>query len=280
MKPQYFSAMNRAIKNRTKGQRHHGMITNLVSPSGIGNDLKPFVFLDYIHGVPPQGAGFGWHPHSGISTFTYYIAGGSDLEESTGNKVSFRAGDIEYLQAGSGAWHKGILIKDQPTLGFQLWISLPPELETADAKSVYITSDEISGNDHFKLLLGEYEGLKSKIQPPNDMNYLDVNLGPDEKWTYAPPESHDVLWLVVYEGKLSGSLLASVGELIVYEEGKQPIELSSEHGASFLLGSAKKFEHNLIMERGSIHTSRDSMQTSQNKINMTYSELVKKGVFE
>ena len=183
--------MKRAIKYRSKGQGHHGMITNLVSPSGIGNDIKPFVFLDYIHGVPPQGTGFGWHPHSGIATFTYYIEGGSDLEESTGNKVSFRAGDIEYLQAGTGAWHKGMLLEDQPTLGFQLWISLPPELETADAKSVYITPNEILGNERFKVLLGVHNGISSKVIAPNDMNYLDVNLKPGEHWTYIPPEMHD-----------------------------------------------------------------------------------------
>ncbi|QCK15602.1 pirin family protein [Mangrovivirga cuniculi] len=272
--------MKRAIEYRTKGKGHHGMITNLVGPSGIGQDIKPFIFLDYIHGVPSQGAGFGWHPHSGIATFTYYIEGGSDLEESTGNKVSFRAGDIEYLQAGSGAWHKGILLKDQPTIGFQLWICLPPELETADAKSIYLTTDHIIGNDRFKVLLGEHEGLKSKIESPNDMNYLDVNLGPNEKWTYTPPESHDVLWMVVYEGKLSGDLLASVGELIVFQEGSQPVEFSSEHSASFLLGSAKKFEYDLVIGRGSIHTSKYTLLTSQIKINKTYAELVKKGVFE
>ncbi len=271
--------MKRAIKYRSKGQGHHGMITNLVGPSGIGNDIKPFVFLDYIHGVPPQGAGFGWHPHSGIATFTYYIDGGSDLEESTGNKVSFRAGDIEYLQASSGAWHKGMLLKDQPTLGFQLWISLPPSLETADAKSIYLKPDEILGNDRFKVLLGEYEGITSKIDPPNDMNYLDVSLKPGEQWTYTPQETHDILWLVVYKGKLSGDLVSSVGELIVYEDRNQPVEFSSDHGASFLLGSAKKFEHDLVFGRGSIHTSKTNLEASQNKINKIYSELVKKGVF-
>ncbi|MEP2771983.1 MAG: pirin family protein [Fulvivirga sp.] len=261
--------MKRAINYRSKGHGHHGMITNLVSPSGIGNAIKPFVFLDYIHGIPPEGAGFGWHPHAGIATFTYYIEGGSDLEESTGNKVSFRAGDIEYLQAGSGAWHKGMLLKDQPTLGFQLWISLPPELETADAKSVYVTSDKIRGNDRFKVLLGAYEELKSEIIPPNDMNYLDVSLKPGEKWTYMP-----------YEGQLSGERIASVGELIVFEEGNQPVEFSSDHSASFLLGSAKKFEHELVLGRGAIHTSKANLEASQNKINKIYSDLIRKGVFE
>ncbi|MEQ8478095.1 pirin family protein [Fulvivirga sp.] len=272
--------MKRAIKHRTMGRGHHGMITNLVGPSGIGNDIKPFVFLDYIHGVPPQGAGFGWHPHSGIATFTYYIEGGSDLEESTGNKVSFRAGDIEYLQAGSGAWHKGMLLKDQPTLGFQLWIALPPKLETADAKSIYVTNDKILSNDQFKVLLGEYEGIKSKIDPPNDMNYLDVSLGPDEKWTYTPPKTHDLLWLVVYKGALNGGLEVPVGELIVFEEGNQPIEFSSDEGASFLLGSAKKFAHDLVLERSSIHTSIANLKLSENKIKEIYSELFRKSLLE
>lgn len=272
--------MKRAIKYRTKGQGHHGMITNLINPSGLGNDMKPFVFLDYIHGVPPQGAGFGWHPHAGIATFTYYLSGGSDLEESTGHKVSFRAGDIEYLQAGSGAWHKGLLLKDQPTLGFQLWISLPPKLETADAKSVYVIPDEIFGNDRFKVLLGEYKGIKSKIDPPNDMNYLDVNLKQNEKWTYEPPATHDIMWMIVYEGRLSGERAASVGELIVFEDGNQPVELVSDHSASFLLGSAKQFEHDLVLGRGSVHTSKANLEASQNKINKIYGDLVIKGAFD
>ena len=271
--------MKRVIKNRTKGQGHHSMITNLVSPSRLGNDIKPFVFLDYIHGVPPQGAGFGWHPHSGIATFTYYIEGGSDLEESTGNKVSFRAGDIEYLQAGSGAWHKGTLLEDQPTLGFQLWITLPPELETDDATSIYVKQEEIAGNERLKVLLGIHKGMKSEITPPNDMNYLDVNLKPGENWTYTPPETHDVLWLVVYKGQLNGDLVTSVGELVVYEEGIQPVEFTSDHGASFLLGSAKKFDHDLIVGRSSIHTSESNLNSSQSKINQVYSDLVKKGAF-
>lgn len=268
--------MKREIKYRTKG-KSHGMITNLINPSKLGNTLKPFVFLDYVHGVPPQGAGFGWHPHSGIATFTYYIEGGSDLEESTGNKVAFRAGDIEYLQAGSGAWHKGELLKDQPTLGFQLWIALPPLLERADAKSTFLNRNEVASNDRLKVLLGEYNGLTSKIVPPHDMNYLDVTLQPEETWTYTPPAAHNVMWLVV-RGQLNGNLITPVGELIVFEEGNGPVELSTTHGANFLIGSAKKFPHDLVLGRSSIHTSEENLVFSQQKINAIYGELIKEGM--
>ncbi len=271
--------MKRQVNYKLRGNGH-GMISNMFNPRGLGNELKPFIFLDYIHGVPPEGAGFGWHPHSGIATFTYYIEGGSDLEESTGHQVSFRAGDIEYFQAGSGAWHKGTLLKGQPTLGFQLWIALPPHLETIDAMSTYLRPNDIPQNGQHKVLLGTYDGLKSPILSPNDMNYLDVHLKPGETWEYQTPETHDVLWGMVYKGRLSGNPIASAGELIAFEEGNGPVQFSSEHGASFLLGSAKKFNHDLVMGRGSVHTSEATLQASHKKINSLYGELLRNGIME
>ena len=110
----------------------------MISPSDIGEFTKPFVFLDFIDGVVPAGAGFGWHPHSGIATFTYHIEGGSHIEESTGTKVTFGPRDVEYLRAGSGAWHTGSPKAGTRVKGFQLWISLPPELEEEDSKSIFL----------------------------------------------------------------------------------------------------------------------------------------------
>lgn len=125
-----------------------------------------------------------------------------------------------------------------------------------------------------------HEGIKSKVLAPNDMNYLDVMLDPGETWAYSPPKAHNVLWLVVYQGELSGENVASVGELIVFEEGNQPVEFTSERGTSFLLGSAKKFEHDLVLGLGAVHTSTSNLEASQNRIKQIYSDLVKEGVFD
>ena len=68
----------------TRGSSH-GPITRLVSPSDLGQVLKPFIFLDRFEvpagGQPPQ---FGMHPHSGIATLTYLIHGQADYEDTTG----------------------------------------------------------------------------------------------------------------------------------------------------------------------------------------------------
>ena len=139
--------MKRNIAHRTQGNQH-GFINRMISPSDLGELTKPFVFLDYINTPPIAGAGFGWHPHSGIATFTYHIEGGSHIEESTGNKVTFGPGDAEYLQAGSGAWHAGGPIGGSKIKGFQLWISLPPGLEEEDSKSIFLKKAEFEKNEN------------------------------------------------------------------------------------------------------------------------------------
>jgi len=270
--------MKRKIEHRTNGEKH-GFINRVISPSGLGEITKPFVFLDYINTPPMTGAGFGWHPHSGIATFTYHIEGGSHIEESTGNKVAFGPRDAEYLQAGSGAWHAGGPVDGSPIKGFQLWISLPPELEEEDSKSIFLKKGEFEKNENVTLLLGAYEGLQSKITPPNDMNYLEVTIAKDAKWTYTPPKSHDVLWVMVFKGKLN-DIDAEDGELIVFESGSNPMEFTTNSGVSFILGSAKKFEHQLVLGRSSVHTSEQSLEKSMVKIEAIYKELLLKKIIE
>ena len=271
--------MQRKIINRTKGE-NHGLITRMINPSKLGRLLKPFVFLDYIQGKPKPGAGFGWHPHSGIATFTYHLEGGSNIEESTGNQVSFGPRDVEYLQAGLGAWHKGDLLTGQKTTGFQLWISLPPELEQEGAKSIFLKKEELQRNDTITVLMGEYEGLRSKITPPNDMNYLEVNLSPGQSWTYTPPKTHNILWLIVFDGKIDGELQVNKGELIAFEEGQDAVEIFSENGAGFILGSAHKFAYDLVLGRSSIHTSSEALEKSQLKIKEIYQDLKHRNIIK
>ena len=64
----------RAIVERTRGHSH-GPITRLVSPSDVGELIKPFVFLDYFDIDPKHMPAIGFHPHSGIATLTVLLEG-------------------------------------------------------------------------------------------------------------------------------------------------------------------------------------------------------------
>ena len=88
------SAGARRIGLRTRG-RQHGPITRLVSPSDIGELIKPFVFLDRAEVAPRPEPLFGIHPHSGIATLTTVLRGGMVYEDTTGKTGSVPTGGLE-----------------------------------------------------------------------------------------------------------------------------------------------------------------------------------------
>lgn len=90
----------RKITHRTFG-RHSGPAVRLMSPSDLGQILKPFVFLDYFDMQGPAFVG-ALHPHSGIATLSYLIEGRMDLIDPDGKTVALPGGGIEWMQAGRG----------------------------------------------------------------------------------------------------------------------------------------------------------------------------------
>jgi redox-sensitive bicupin YhaK (pirin superfamily) len=96
----------RAIVQRTTRGRTHGPATRLLSPSDLGEILKPFVFLDLFdhEGAPFKG---GPHPHSGIATLTYVAEGEVSYIAPDNVKGTLPAGGVEWMQAGRGMWHGG-----------------------------------------------------------------------------------------------------------------------------------------------------------------------------
>src|ERR1700739_959290 len=77
----------RSIVVRSSGKQH-GPIRRLVSPSDIGELIKPFVFLDHAEVAPRPEPFFGIHPHSGIATLTTVLSGGMVYEDTTGKTGS------------------------------------------------------------------------------------------------------------------------------------------------------------------------------------------------
>src|SRR5260221_7388680 len=102
-KPQ-IAVARRGIALRTFGHQH-GPITRLVSPSDIGEAIKPFVFLDRGEVRYSGRPLFGIHPHSGIATLTVVLDGHMAYEDTTGKKGTVGAGGLEWMKAGGGVWH-------------------------------------------------------------------------------------------------------------------------------------------------------------------------------
>jgi redox-sensitive bicupin YhaK (pirin superfamily) len=156
-------AGTRHIALKTSGRRH-GPITRLVSPSDIGELIKPFVFLDHAEIAPRSEPLFGIHPHSGIATLTVVLRGGVIYEDTTGKKGSIPTGGVEWMKAGNGVWHDGRPAPGEPLRVFQLWVALPPSEENARPESQYIAPDAVQEDGPVRLLLGRYGRATSPIR--------------------------------------------------------------------------------------------------------------------
>jgi hypothetical protein len=112
------TSLARAIARRTRGQTH-GLVTRLMSPSGLGEILKPFVFLDLFdnEGKPIKG---GLHPHSGIATLTYIAEGVFSYTDPYNVKGLMTAGGVEWMQAGRGMWLRVGVQRDRAPVADQL----------------------------------------------------------------------------------------------------------------------------------------------------------------
>jgi redox-sensitive bicupin YhaK (pirin superfamily) len=268
-------ATPRAIVLRTRGLRH-GAITRLASPSDIGELIKPFVFLDLFDLSSASGPNFGWHPHSGIATLTLVQKGAIDYQETTGVKGTLLEGGIEWMRAGRGVWHTGSAV--QNTKGFQLWIALPEALESAPSQSHYLSADQVPEEKPARVILGAYGRAKSAIVSPPRINYLDVQLAAGERWTYQPPADHDVAWLAVSDGTLRAPEPISAGELAVFEHSNDAIVIHADRASRFILGSATKHPHDLVLGHYSVHTSEAALAAGESEIERIGNQLATTGL--
>src|SRR3954468_10606957 len=118
----------------------------LMSPSDLGEELKPFVFLDLFEADLRALAGsMPVHPHSGIATVTVFPEDDVTFDDPDAGRGTIEPGGVEWARAGKGMWHGHELSagRSPKVRGFQLWLALPPDLETAEAESQYVLREQI-----------------------------------------------------------------------------------------------------------------------------------------
>jgi len=253
----------RPIAYRTKGHGG-GPITRLMSPGRVGEMVKPFVFLDHFDFSGPSDGG-AVHPHSGIATHTTLLEGSMIYGDSTGKSGLLHAGGVEWMRAGGGVWHGGILPAGR-IRGFQLWVALEEPLELAPAESHYVDASSIPSNDKVRMLLGSYGELRSRVPYPKPVTYLNVKLADGERWRYEPHATHDVAWLAVSLGTLGVAGVSVSREMVIFEEGNQAIEVVAEGDVDFVIASAVKHRHSLVTGMYSVHTSPKNLVIGESGI--------------
>ncbi|MCE5306135.1 MAG: pirin family protein [Acidobacteriales bacterium] len=236
---------------------------------GFGNtsDFDPFLLLDDFRNDNPEDylAGFPWHPHRGIETVTYLLAGTVEHGDSLGNSGVIGAGDVQWMTAGSGIIHQEMPKGDEAGRmhGFQLWVNLPASLKMTPPRYQGVTAadiPEVTDDDgtQVRIVCGSYRGKTGPVEGVSAAPiYLDVSV-PSGKRKALPVEKTRNAFAYVLAGggkfcKTSGPLAvptepagwfdtkppvqAEDRSLILFDHGDEVQVQAGENGIRFLLVS-------------------------------------------
>ena len=267
---------------------------------GETSDFDPFLLLDDFRNDVPRDylAGFPWHPHRGIETITYVLAGSVEHGDSLGNKGAISAGDVQWMTAGSGIIHQEMPQGDEAGRmhGFQLWGNLPssqkmtvPRYQEVEAADIPVVTDD--DGTRVRVICGSFWGKSGPVDGiAADPVYLDVSIPPGKKKS-VPVETtrHAFAYVFAGTGKFGNASSPSAvrtdavgGEaapseeadnrsLVLFDRGDEVTVQAGEEGMRFLLVSGKPLAEPVAW-RGPI------VMNTQEQLEQAYREL-RQGTF-
>jgi redox-sensitive bicupin YhaK (pirin superfamily) len=240
---------------------------------GTTSEFDPFLLLDDFRNDRPDdySAGFPWHPHRGIETITYVLAGTVEHGDSLGNVGKMGPGDVQWMTAGSGILHQEMPHGDAQGRmhGFQLWANLPSSLKMTAPRYQDIPAIEIpevidDDGTRVRVICGEFWGKRGPVDgTAAEPRYLDVFVPPGRRKA-LPVERGRHAFAYVFEGsgtfadasqpfgvlteKETAQGEALVRErtgnrsLVVFDSGDEVTVQAGDEGIRFLLVSGKPIE--------------------------------------
>jgi redox-sensitive bicupin YhaK (pirin superfamily) len=237
---------------------------------GDTTEFDPFLLLDDFRNDRPDEyrAGFPWHPHRGIETITYVLAGNVEHGDSLGNRGNLGSGDVQWMTAGRGILHQEMPQGDAQGRmhGFQLWANLPSSLKMTAPRYQDIKAGEIpeivdDDGTRVRIVWGDFRGKRGPVEGvAADPRYLDISVPPGKRKTLAVElERHAFAY--VFEGsgnfraasqpfgvlteKADGENEILVREqtgnrsLVLFDSGDEVTVQAGDEGIRFLLVSGK-----------------------------------------
>ncbi|MHA1158528.1 MAG: pirin family protein [Alphaproteobacteria bacterium] len=265
---------------------------------GDTTEFDPFLLFDDFRGDKPADyqAGFPWHPHRGIETITYVLAGTVDHSDSLGNEGSLRAGDVQWMTAGSGILHQEMPTgeADGRMHGFQLWANLPSSLKMTTPRYQDIKSTEIpevtdDDGTSVRIICGDFWGKQGPVDGiAADPRYLDVFVPPGQKKTLkVETYRHAFAYIFDGSGSFSGAsdpfgVLTERGtpdneahvrehsgnrSLVLFDAGEDITVQAGEQGIRFLLVSGKPLQEPVAWYGPIVMNTRDELRQAVKELN-------------
>ncbi|MEI6667246.1 MAG: pirin family protein [Acidobacteriota bacterium] len=259
---------------------------------GDTDAYDPFLLFDDFRGDRPDDylAGFPWHPHRGIETITYVLAGEVDHRDSLGNAGTLGAGDVQWMTAGSGIIHQEMPRGDGHGRmhGFQLWANLPSSLKMADPRYQDIQASaipEVTEDDgtRVRVVCGDFWGVRGPVDGvAADPQYLDVHV-PAGVTRRLPVATTRHAFAYVFDGTgqfanasapqpvQTGSSVDGAGavstavdnrSLVLFDSGDAVVVQAGETGLRFLLVSGEPLREPVAWRGPIVMNTQDQLRTA------------------
>lgn len=251
----------------------------------------PFLMFDDFRNDEPHRyeKGFPWHPHRGIETITYVLAGSVDHADSLGNNGSLGPGSVQWMTAGSGIMHQEMPKGDATGKmhGFQLWANLPSDLKMTSPRYQDITGSDIpevidDDGTIVRVVVGEFWGKKGPVDGiAAEPQYLDITVPAGKKKTFKI-DTYRSAFAYVFDGsgtfrdasKPFGVLVEKEVEgqelhlrdmtgdrtLVVFDTGDEVVVQAGKKGIRFLLVSGKPIQEPVAWHGPIVMNTREELQ--------------------
>ncbi|HXV75903.1 MAG TPA: pirin family protein [Candidatus Polarisedimenticolaceae bacterium] len=240
---------------------------------GKTQEFDPFLLLDDFRNERREDyeRGFPWHPHRGIETITYVLAGNVRHADSLGNAGTIGAGDVQWMTAGSGIIHQEMPQGESTGRmhGFQLWANLPAAKKMTAPRYQEIVAGEVpevveDDGTRARVICGARWGARGPVAGiAADPSYVDVSVPPG-KTRRIPVATARHAFAYVFEGDgrfadasaprgvptevvdgVTGVAAEAAPErvgnrsLVLFDRGDEVVVHAGEHGIRFLLVSGQ-----------------------------------------
>ena len=276
-----------------------GAGVNLQRVFGFGDPslTDPFLMMDDFRNDRPENylKGFPWHPHRGIETITYVLAGTVEHGDSLGNRGTLGAGDVQWMTAGSGIMHQEMPKGDAlgRMHGFQLWANLPSNLKMTTPRYQDVGSKEIpeileDDGTRVRVVVGSFWGKTGPVDGiAADPQYLDIYVPPGKRKVF-PVDTYRSAFAYIFEGSATfrdaskpfGVLVEKeiAGEeihlrdmsgnrtLVVFDTGDEVVVQAGEHGVRFLLISGAPIREPVAWHGPIVMNTREELITAVSEL--------------
>jgi redox-sensitive bicupin YhaK (pirin superfamily) len=201
-------------------------------PSAERRSVGPFVFFDQMGPAElPPGSGIDVrpHPHIGLATVTYLLAGTIVHRDSLGTVQSIEPGEVNWMTAGRGIVHSersDIELRKRPQklYGIQIWVALPRQHEETAPDFTHYAAEslpQIEGEGKIvRVIAGSLFGKTSPVKTFSKLFYGDTACQAGASLSVSNEHEERAIYLLEGKVEIAGQSFEP-GRLLVFSSGEK-----------------------------------------------------------